>query len=108
MHNNNNRNEVNNTENDEDEEQKDAVRDKKKIKFNFKAIKKKSANKFLEYFAIYKDDKILFGDIVLSFFNEKKDVVIIDKEGNVFVIKFNKKNGGQCWLIDNKKLSCAY
>ena len=107
MHN-NNRNEVNNTENDEDEEQKDAVRDKKKIKFNFKAIKKKSANKFLEYFAIYKDDKILFRDIVLSFFNEKKDVVIIDKEGNVFVIKFNKKNGGQCWLIDNKKLSCAY
>ena len=62
----------------------------------------------MEHFAIYKDDKILFRDIVLSFFNEKKDVVIIDKEGNVFVIKFNKKNGGQCWLIDNKKLSCAY
>ena len=44
----------------------------------------------------------------LTFFNERKDVVIMDKEGNVFVIKFNKKNGGQCWLIENKKLECGY
>ena len=97
-------------ENEEDEEQKDVLKGKKKMKLNkiFKAIKKKTGNKYLESFAIYKDDKVLFRDVVLTFFNERKDVVIMDKEGNVFVIKFNKKNGGQCWLIENKKLECGY
>ena len=106
----NNNNDINNIENEEDEEQKDVLKGKKKIKLNkiFKAIKKKTGNKYLESFAIYKDDKVLFRDVVLTFFNERKDVVIIDKEGNVFVIKFNKKNGGQCWLIENKKLECGY
>ena len=106
----NNNNDINNIENEEDEEQKDVLKGKKKMKLNkiFKAIKKKTGNKYLESFAIYKDDKVLFRDVVLTFFNERKDVVIIDKEGNVFVIKFNKKNGGQCWLIENKKLECGY
>ena len=105
-----NNNDINNIENEEDEEQKDAFKGKKKMKLNkiFKAIKKKTGNKFLESFAIFKDDKVLFRDVVLTFFNERKDIVIIDKEGNVFVIKFNKKNGGQCWLIENKKLECGY
>ena len=106
----NNNNDINNIENEEDEEQKDVLKGKKKLKLNkiFKAIKKKTGNKYLESFAIYKDDKVLFRDVVLTFFNERKDVVIMDKEGNVFVIKFNKKNGGQCWLIENKKLECGY
>ena len=106
----NNNNDINNIENEEDEEQKDVLKGKKKMKLNkiFKAIKKKTGNKFLESFAIFKDDKVLFRDVVLTFFNERKDVVIMDKEGNVFVIKFNKKNGGQCWLIENKKLECGY
>ena len=106
----NNNNDINNIENEEDEEQKDVLKGKKKMKLNkiFKAIKKKTGNKYLESFAIYKDDKVLFRDVVLTFFNERKDVVIMDKEGNVFVIKFNKKNGGQCWLIENKKLECGY
>ena len=107
----NNNNDMDNIiENEEDEEQKDVLKGKKKMKLNkiFKAIKKKTGNKYLESFAIYKDDKVLFRDVVLTFFNERKDVVIMDKEGNVFVIKFNKKNGGQCWLIENKKLECGY
>ena len=106
----NNNNDINNIENEEDEEQKDVLKGKKKMKLNkiFKAIKKKTGNKYLESFAIYKDDKVLFRDVVLTFFNERKDVVIMDKEGNIFVIKFNKKNGGQCWLIENKKLECGY
>ena len=106
----NNNNDINNIENEEDEEQKDVLKGKKKMKLNkiFKAIKKKTGNKYLESFAIYKDDKVLFRDVVLTFFNERKDVVIMDKERNVFVIKFNKKNGGQCWLIENKKLECGY
>ena len=106
----NNNNDINNIENEEDEEQKDVLKGKKKMKLNkiFKAIKKKTGNKYLESFAIYKDDKVLFRDVALTFFNERKDVVIMDKEGNVFVIKFNKKNGGQCWLIENKKLECGY
>ena len=106
----NNNNDINNIENEEDEEQKDVLKGKNKMKLNkiFKAIKKKTGNKYLESFAIYKDDKVLFRDVVLTFFNERKDVVIMDKERNVFVIKFNKKNGGQCWLIENKKLECGY
>ena len=81
---------------------------KKKNKLGglFKNIKKKFGNKYIESFARYKDDKVLFRDVVLAFFNENKDVVIIDNIGSVFVIKFNKKSGGPCWLIENKKLDC--
>jgi hypothetical protein len=71
-----------------------------------KNIRKKIYNKYIESFARYKDDKILFRDIVFAFFNESNDVIIIDKIGKIFIIKFNKKNGGQCWLIENKKLDC--
>ena len=97
-----------NIENEEDEEQINATKGKKKNKLGglFKNIKKKLGNKYIESFARYKDDKILFRDIVLAFFNESKDVVIIDNIGSVFVIKFNKKSGGPCWLIENKKLDC--
>ena len=107
---NNNNNDTNNIENEEDEEQKDAFKGRKKMKLNkiFKSVKKKAGSKYLESFAIFKDDKVLFRDVMLTFFNERKDIVIIDKEGNVFVIKFNKKNGGQCWLIEKKKLDCGY
>ena len=106
----NNNNDTNNIENEEDEEQKDAFKGKKKMKLNkiFKSVKKKAGSKYLESFAIFKDDKVLFRDVMLTFFNERKDIVIIDKEGNVFVIKFNKKNGGQCWIIEKKKLDCGY
>ncbi len=97
-----------NIENEEDEEQINATKSKKKNKLGglFKNIKKKLGNKYIESFARYKDDKVLFRDIVLAFFNESKDVVIIDNIGSVFVIKFNKKSGGPCWLIENKKLDC--
>ena len=63
----NNNNDINNIENEEDEEQKDVLKGKKKMKLNkiFKAIKKKTGNKYLESFAIYKDDKVLFRDVVL-------------------------------------------
>ena len=95
-------------ENDEDEEQLIAIKGKKKNKIGglFKNVKKKLGNKTVESFARYKDDKILVRDILLIFFNENKDVVMIDKIGKVFVIKFNKKNGGICWLIENKNLNC--
>ena len=95
-------------ENDEDEEQLIAIKGKKKNKIGglFKNVKKKFGNKTVESFARYKDDKILVRDILLIFFNENKDVVMIDKIGKVFVIKFNKKNGGICWLIENKNLNC--
>jgi WD40 repeat protein len=94
--------------NEEDEEQINAIRGKKKnkIKGIMKNIRKKIYNKYIESFARYKDDKILFRDIVFAFFNEINDVIIIDKIGKIFIIKFNKKNGGQCWLIENKKLDC--
>jgi len=94
--------------NEEDEEQINAIRGKKKnkIKGIMKNIRKKIYNKYIESFARYKDDKILFRDIVFAFFNESNDVIIIDKIGKIFIIKFNKKNGGQCWLIENKKLDC--
>ena len=48
-------------------------------------------NKYIESFARYKDDKVLLRDVVFTFFNESKNVVIIDKLGKVFIIKFNKK-----------------
>ena len=97
-----------NIQNEEDEEQMYATKGKKKNKLGglFKNIKKKFGNKYIESFARYKDDKVLFRDVVLAFFNENKDVVIIDNIGSVFVIKFNKKSGGPCWLIENKKLDC--
>ena len=97
-----------NIENEEDEEQINATKNKKKNKFGglFKNIKKKLGNKYVESFARYKDDKVLFRNIALAFFNESKDIVIIDNIGSVFVIKFNKKSGGPCWLIENKKLDC--
>jgi len=43
---------------------------KKKNKLGglFKNIKKKLGNKYIESFARYKDDKVLFRDIVLAFF----------------------------------------
>jgi hypothetical protein len=64
--------------------------------------------KYIECFAKYKNTKVTNFDIMGFYFNEKKEIIAIDKIGKVLVIKFNKKNGGQCWLIDNKKLSCAY
>ena len=48
-------------------------------------------NKYIESFARYKDDKVLLRDVVFTFFNESKNIVIIDKLGKVFIIKFNKK-----------------
>ena len=97
-----------NIENEEDKEQLNAIKGKKKNKLGglFKNIKKKLGNKYIESFARYKDDKVLFRDVVLAFFNENNDVVVIDNIGSVFVIKFNKKSGGPCWLIENKKLDC--
>ena len=68
--------------------------------------KKKLGNKYMESFARYKDDKVLFRDVVLMYFDDKKDIVIIDNTGTVLVVKFNKKSGGPCWLIENKKLDC--
>ena len=100
-------NELNNTlENDEDEEQLNAIKSRKKNK-TFKSIKKKVGNKYADSFARYKDDQLLCRDVVFIFFNDNYDVVIIDKIGKVFVIKFNKKSGGECWLIENKKLDCG-
>ena len=102
--------EENNTiENDEDEEQLNETKNKKKNKIGglFKNIRKKIGNKLVESFARYKDEQILCRDIVFIFFNDNKDIVFIDKIGKVFVIKFNKKSGGECWLIENKKLDCG-
>ena len=48
-------------------------------------------NKYIESFARYKDDKVLLRDVAFTFFNESKNIVIIDKLGKVFIIKFNKK-----------------
>ena len=92
--------------NEEDEEQMMAIKKKKKGNYGgfIKNMKKKLGNKYIESFARYKDDKVLFRDIVLMFFNEKNDVVIIDNTGTVLVVKFNKKSGGPCWLLENKKL----
>ena len=97
-----------NNENEEDEEQLNAIKGKKKNKIGglFKNIRKKMGNKLVESFARYKDDKVLVRNILLLFFNDNKDIVMIDKIGKVFVIKFNKKNGGMCWLIGDKILDC--
>ena len=61
-------------------------------------------NKYIEYiesFARYKDDKVLLRDVAFTFFNESKNVVIIDKLGKVFIIKFNKKK--RRTLLDSRK-----
>ena len=92
--------------NEEDEEQMIANRGKKKGNYGGFFKKKKLGNKFMESFARYKDDKVLFRDVVLMYFDDKKDIVIIDNTGTVLVVKFNKKSGGPCWLIENKKLDC--
>ena len=98
---------LNITNNEEDEEQIQANKGKNKpsnfVGF-FKNIKKKIGTKYIDSFARYKDDKVLVNDIIISYFNDNKDIVLIDKVGKVFVIKFNKKNGGMCWIIENKKL----
>ena len=98
---------LNTTNNDEDEEQIQANKGKNKpSKFFgvFKNLRKKIGSKYIESFARYKDDKVLVNDIILCFFNDNKDVILIDKKGKVFFVKFNKKNGGMCWIIENKKL----
>lgn len=95
-------------ENEEDEEQINATKGKKnnKLKKIYTTFRKKLGNKYIESFARYKDEKVLFRDVVLTFFNDSKDIVIIDKIGTVLIIKFNKKSGGPCWLLENKKLDC--
>lgn len=93
--------------NEEDEEQLWANKGKSKpSKFVglFKNIRKKIGTKYVDSFARYKDDKVLVRDVVMSFFNENKDILLIDKIGKVFVIKFNKKNGGMCWLTETRIL----
>ena len=98
---------MSNVNNDEDEEQLQAIKGKNKpskVVGMFKNIRKKAGAKYIDSFARYKDDKVLVRDIVISFFNDNNDIILIDKIGTVFTIKFNKKNGGLCWLTDKKKL----
>ena len=98
---------MSNVNNDEDEEQLQAIKGKNKpskVVGMFKNIRKKAGAKYVDSFARYKDDKVLVRDIVISFFNDNNDIILIDKIGTVFTIKFNKKNGGLCWLTDKKKL----
>ena len=81
--------------NEEDEEQINAIRGKKKnkIKGIMKNIRKKIYNKYIESFARYKDDKVLVRDIVISYFNESKDIVLIDKIGKIFVLRHTLRRG---------------
>ena len=98
---------LNITTNEEDEEQIQANKGKRKtskVVGIFKNLRKKMGSKYVDSFARFKDDKILVNDIVISYFNDNKDIVLIDKIGKVFVIKFNKKNGGICWITETKKL----
>ena len=98
---------LNITNNEEDEEQNQANKWKRKtskVVGIFKNLRKKMGAKYVDSFARFKDDKVLNKDIVISYFNESKDIILIDKIGKVFVIKFNKKNGGMCWLTETKKL----
>ena len=93
--------------NEEDEEQIQANKGKNKpSKFVgiFKNIRKKIGTKYIDSFARFKDDKVLVRDIVICFFNDNKDIVLIDKIGKVFVVKFNKKNGGMCWITETRNL----
>ena len=95
------------TYNEEDEEQTQAIKGKSKpskVVGIFKNIRKKVGAKYIDSFARYKDDKVLVRDIVISYFNDNKDIILIDKIGKVFTIKFNKKSGGMCWLTDTKTL----
>ena len=99
---------LNNTiNNEEDEEQMQANKGKNKpSKFvgMFKNFRKKMGTRYVDSFARYKDDKVLVRDIMICYFNDSYDIILIDKIGKVFVIKFNKKNGGMCWLTETKKL----
>ena len=98
---------LNITNNEEDEEQLQAIKDKSKpskVIGLFKNLRKKAGAKYIDSFARYKDDKVLVNEIVISFFNDNKDIILIDKIGKVFTVKFNKKNGGMCWLTETKKL----
>ena len=99
---------LNNTiNNEEDEEQMQANKGKNKpSKFVgiFKNFRKKMGTRYVDSFARYKDDKVLVRDIMICYFNDSYDIILIDKIGKVFVIKFNKKNGGMCWLTETKKL----
>ena len=67
-------------------------------------MRKKAGAKYIDSFARYKYDKVLVNEIVISFFNDNKDIILIDKIGKVFTVKFNKKKGGMCWLTETKKL----
>lgn len=98
---------MSNVNNDEDEEQLQAIKGKNKpskVVGMFKNLRKKAGAKYIDSFARYKDDNVLVRDIAISFFNDNNDIILIDKIGTVFTIKFNKKNGGLCWLTDKKKL----
>ena len=98
---------LNITNNEEDEEQFQANKCKNKpskVVGIFKNFRKKIGTRYMDSFARYKDDKVLVRDIVISYFNDSKDIVLIDKIGKIFIIKFNKKKGGVCWLTETKKL----
>ena len=75
-----------------------------KIKTLFKYIRNKMGRKYQESYAKYKDENVLVNDIILFYLNEKKDLIIFDKLGCVFIIKFNKRNGGMGWLHQRKYL----
>ena len=87
---------LNITNTEEDEEQMQANKGKNKpskVVGFFKNVRKKVGSRYVDSFARYKDDKVLVRDIVISFFNDNKDILLIDKIGKIFVIKFNKKKG---------------
>ena len=91
----------------ENEEQKNAnkeIKESSKITGLFKYIRNKWGTKYIESFAKYKNTKITDVDIMGFYFNEKKEIMAIDKIGKILVIKFNKKNGGMCWLHEKKYL----
>ena len=75
-----------------------------KVKTLFKFIRNKWGRKYQESYAKYKDERVLENEIILFYFDEKKDLIIFDKLGSVFIVKFNKRNGGMCWLHQRKYL----
>ena len=75
-----------------------------KVKTIFKAIRHKWGRKYKDSYAKYKDERVLENEIILFYFDEKKDLIIFDKLGCVFIVKFNKRNGGMCWLHQRKYL----
>ena len=96
---------ITNTEEDEEQMQANKGKNKRsKVVGFFKNVRKKVGSRYVDSFARYKDDKVLVRDIVISFFNDNKDILLIDKIGKIFVIKFNKKKGGICWLTETKQL----